>query len=415
MKTRSYSFTLVSLVFFVLSVLAGCGLVGDSGEVAPQLQETWLSKMIRSVPAEIDYGYLMFANQRASREVAGATDFRGLDFADYSWLKDIPWTYEALPSNPMFDGYSQSAFETFGVNTLLFDYGMWSAFYGTPIPPFSITTGGLNDPSGLLARLSEAGYRSETHSGVEFAYFVHDDEFPVSLRVMTDHPLRGVLRNMNAVTTTGDRLMVAREVGTLQRVIDADAGDTASLWNEESWRMLTQVAGDELLAGVLISPDFVGSGQAIEASMVRTPSELRDDWKRYVVGPGEWGTLMPYTAAALGYGVQDGMERTVIALYHPDTQSAEHNAAELKRRWESAQLDVRRHSNSGPDIPFSEICGPLDTETVTHSNASILIASCAVVERNPVQVFGTTGRDFWQGLIWHHELHMHTLCRMWRS
>ena len=115
---------------------------------------------------------------------------------------------------------------------------------------------------------------------------------------------------------------------------------------------------------------------------------------------------MPYTALALGYGVQDGMERTVIALYHPDPQSAEHNAEELKRRCESAHLYVRRHSNSGPDIPFSELCGPLDTETVTHSNASILIASCAVVERNPVQEVGTAGGDFWQGLIWHHELHI---------
>ena len=109
MKTHDYSCILVSLVSVAFLVLVGCVLTGDLEEGMPELRETWLSELIRSVPSEMDGGYLMFANWKTAREVAGASDFRGLDFADYSWLKNIPWTYEALPSNLMFGGYSQSA------------------------------------------------------------------------------------------------------------------------------------------------------------------------------------------------------------------------------------------------------------------------------------------------------------------
>ena len=330
------------LASIAVLLLVGCGLTGDSVGSAPDLEETWLSEMIRSAPSDADANYLMFANYKAAREVAGATDFKGPDFGDWSWLENTPWTYEALPSNPMFDGYSQETFQTFGVNTLLFDHSIWSEIYNTPNPAFSITTGGLNDPGGLPGRLAEAGYRSDTHSGVGYSYFLREDELPVSSRLIVDSPLRGVLKNLNVVVSSRDVFMAAQEVGELQRLIDAGAGDGASLWDEEPWRVLTQAVGNDLLGGVLIRPEFVGSGLAIEASMIRTLDELREDWERYTVGPDKWGTLMPYTASLIGYGVHDGVERTVVALYHPAPESAEHNAAELKRRWESACLDVRK-------------------------------------------------------------------------
>ncbi|MCY4654391.1 MAG: hypothetical protein OXC95_14650, partial [Dehalococcoidia bacterium] len=143
-------------------LLIGCGPTGDSTGSAPDMEETWPSEMIRSVPSDTDANHLTFTNHQAACEVAGATDFKGLDFGAWSWLENTPWTYEALPSNPMFDGYSEGAVETFGVNTLLFDHSIWSEYYNTPNPAFSITTGGLNNPGGLPGRLAEAGYRSGT-------------------------------------------------------------------------------------------------------------------------------------------------------------------------------------------------------------------------------------------------------------
>ena len=398
-------FRLGPLLCVAVFLIFGCVLAGDPADRAPALPENWLSQMIRSVPSDVDLDYLMFTNHQAAREVAGATDFKGIDFVDWSWLENVPWTYDALPANPMFSGFSQEAVQTIGVNTLLFDHGIWSAYYGTPKSHFSITTRGLNDPGGLSKRLSEAGYRPGIHSGVEFAYFLHEDEKPVSSGVVMDHPLRGILRDTNAVGTVGNRLMVASEVATMQRLIDVELGASSSLWSEEPWRVLAQTVGDELLGGVLIHPEFVGSGSSIEASMERTPAELREDWERYTEGPDEWGTLMPYTASILGYGVHEGVERTIVAVYHPDPGGAEHNAAELKRRWNSAHLDVRKHSIGGEDIPFSELCGPLETRTEVHTNASILIASCTIIERSPIAAVGTGGRDFWQGPISHHELH----------
>ena len=105
----------------------------------------------------------------------------------------------------------------------------------------------------------------------------------------------------------------------------------------------------------------------------------------------------------IGYGVLYGAESTIIAMYHPDPDGAERNAEELKRRWESARLDLRRFSDS--DIPFSELCSPLETRFETYGNSSVLIATCPTIEwSNPTSI-GTLGRDFWKGLVAHHELH----------
>lgn len=90
-------------------------------------------------------------------------------------------------------------------------------------------------------------------------------------------------------------------------------------------------------------------------------------------------------------------------MYHPDPDSAERNATELKRRWESARLDLSRFSES--DIPFAELCAPLETRIEAYENSSVLIATCPTIERSNPTLTGTLGRDFWNGLVTHHELH----------
>ena len=75
--------------------------------------------------------------------------------------------------------------------------------------------------------------------------------------------------------------------------------------------------------------------------------------------------------------------------------------------WNSARLDLRRYASSDSrfDILFSELCSPLETRTETYAETSILIATCPAIEQSDPTLTGTLGRDFWKGLVEHHELH----------
>ena len=225
------------------------------------------------------------------------------------------------------------------------------------MPPFSITAGGLKDQQHIYAKLGEAGFNTTFHYGLLLLYFWRDG--PPAPKELMEHPMGTSLLDLNAIAPIGNRLAVAREVETLERIIEAQDGKVDSLWDKVPWRVLTQSVGDELLGGVLIPPEYVVSRTATGSGFGRSADERLEDWERYADGPDTWGTLEPYTALVMGYSVPYGVESTIIAMYHPDPDSAERNTAELKRRWKSARLDLRRFS--GPDVQFAQLCAPLET------------------------------------------------------
>ena len=398
----------IFLAAVMLVCAVGCGLWDDAGP-PPDLPETWLSEIIRTVPSDMGAEHLMFANPEAARVEADATDFQGLDTVFGSGgLSSIPWTYDGLPDMPLFTSYhSGYAVETLGLDTLVFDQGIWDSK-----PIFSITIGGLDDPPNLSTRLMEVEYKADAHGETSFLYFWRDK--PPAPRFQKEHPMRMTVLNLNAIALIEDKLVIAMKPPMLEGLIDVQEGNAPSLWDEESWRVLTRMVGDELLGGALLSPEYVASRTETGTFINRSAEERLEDWERYASGPDAWGTLEPYTALVLGYSVRDEVEGATIAMYHPDPDSAERNAAELKRRWESAHLDLRRYIYSGPsdqsldpeyDIPFSELCSPLETRTETYAEASILIATCPAIEQSDPTLTGTLGRDFWKGLVEHHELH----------
>lgn len=388
------------LAAVTLVCAVGCGLWGGSGP-PPDLPETWLSDLIRTVPSDMGSDYLLFANYAEARLAADATGFEGFDTFIAEGQGSIPWTYAMLPAKGMFMSYSESAREIIGLDPLGLDQGIWSPLEGSSKPPYSITSGGLEDSQNIYTRLGEAGFNTTFHYGVLLLHFWRDD--PPALKEMMEHPIGTSLFHLNAIAPIGDRLAIARRVETLERVVAAHDGAEASLWDKVSWRVLTQSVGDELLGGALIPPEYVVSRTATGSEFGRSAEERLEDWERYAVGPDAWGTLEPYTALVVGYGVRYGVEGTTIAMYHPDADGAERNADELKRRWEAARLDLRRLS--GPDVPFSELCSPLETRTLAFDKSSILIAFCPAIEQSNPTLIGTLGRDFWKGLVGHHELH----------
>ena len=384
----------------ILVCVVGCGLLDDPGP-PPDLPESWLSEIIRTVPSDMGADYLLFANYHEARLAADATGFKGFDTFISEGPESVPWTYGMLPTKSMFVSYSESAREIIGLDTLGLDQGIWSSVEGSSKPPFSITAGGLKDQQYIYTRLGEAGFNTTFHYGILSLYFWRNG--PPALRELMEHPMGTSLLELNAIALIEDRLAVAREIETLERIIEVHDGAKASLWDEPHWRVLTQSVGDELLGGALIPPEYVTSRSATGSGFGRSAEQRLEDWERYATGSDAWGTLEPYSTLVIGYGVLYGAESTIIAMYHSDPDSAEGNAAELKRRWESAQLDLRRFADS--DIPFAELCAPLETRVETYENSSVLIASCPAIGRSNPTLIGTLGRDFWKGLVTHHELH----------
>ncbi len=384
----------------ILVCATGCGLWNDPGP-PPELPETWLSEIIHAVPSDMSADYLLFADYETARWEADAPGFGGFDTFIAKGPGSVPWTYGMMPEKGMFTSYSQPAREVVGLDTLGLDQGIWSPIEGSSKPPFSITAGGLEDSRHIYTRLGEAGFNTTFHYGILLSYFWRDG--PPALRELMEHPMGTSLLELNAIAPIEDRLAVARKVETLERIIEVHDGKVSSLWDEPDWRVLTQSAGDELLGGALIPPEYIVSRTATGRWLGRSADERLEDWERYTVGPNAWGTLEPYTALAVGYGVPYGSESAIIAMYHPDPEGAERNAEELKRRWESARLDLSRFE--GPDIPFTELCAPLETRVETYGSSSILIAACPAIEQSSPTLIGTLGRDFWKGLVTHHELH----------
>ena len=372
----------ISIAVVTLVCAVSCGFWEDSGP-PPDLPETWLSDLIRTVPSDMGADYLLFANYAEARLAADATGFEGFDTFIAEGPGSVPWTYEMLPAKGMFMSYSESARDIIGLDPLGLDQGIWSPVEGSSMQPFSITVGGLEDSQHIYTRLGEAGFKTNFHYGILLLYFWRDD--PPALKEMMEHPMGTSLLNLNAIAPIGDRLAMSRRVETLERIIEVHDGSEASLWDEVPWRVLTQSIGDELLGGALIPPEYVVSRTAMGSGFGRSGEERLEDWERYASGPDAWGTLEPYTALVVGYGVRYGAEGTTIAMYHSDPDSAERNADELKRRWESARLDLRRFS--GPDVPL------------------VLIAFCPAIEQSNPTLMGTLGRDFWKGLVEHHVLH----------
>ncbi len=378
----------------------GCGFWNESG-LPPDLPDSWLSELIRIIPSDMGADYLLFANYHEARLAADATGFEGFDTFIAEGPGSVPWTYEMLPTKGMFMSYSESARDIIGLDTLGLDQAIWSPVEGSSNPPFSITAGGLEDQQHIYTRLSEADFKTIFHYGILLLYFWRD--YPPALKEMMDHPIGTSLFNLNAIAPIGDRLAVSRKIETLERIIEVHDGSEASLWDEVPWRVLIQSAGDELLGGALLPPEYVVSRMATGNGFGRSGEERLEDWGRYASGPDAWGMLEPYTALVVGYGVRYGAEGTTIAMYHPDPESAERNADELKLRWESARLDLRRFS--GPDVPFTELCSPLETRTLVFDKSSVLTLFCPAIEQSNPTLIGTLGRDFWKGLVEHHELH----------
>ncbi|MCY4654575.1 MAG: hypothetical protein OXC95_15585, partial [Dehalococcoidia bacterium] len=393
----------IFLTAVTLACAVGCGLWGDSGP-PPELPETWLSEMLQTVPAQTDIShrlrYLWIASYEAGR-VPLPMGYDSEKDAPYV----IPWGTIGAPPGDYWNSWPL-LIDTTGLNILYRDQAVWihGEFFG-------IHTGELGEPAEIRARLSDTGYERYYHRGVEYYRFVPD-----YYSARDKHPYGSILYMLvNNIAFVDERKMItSRHTEDLKKVIDAREGLVQSMGDEERWRTLAKASGDEILGGLLIAPEYVMRPFETEnwGRGIRTRSDILEDWARYAEGPDAWGMLEPYTASAIGYTLRDGAAGTLIALYHPDPEAADRNAVELKHRWKSAHMALRneetftttQESSQGPDIPFTEMCAPLETRTLVFDESSVLLANCTAIEREAI-FGGAGGYDFYWGVFNYHELH----------
>ena len=394
---------LVVFAMFLLTFALGCDHQDDSPDDLP---DTWLSDMLRTVPAQTylptHLSYLWIANYEGGRVPLpmGYPE----DIVPYG----MHWGTIGAPPGEYWNS-RPLIMDAIGLDFFYRDQSVWiyEDFFG-------VHTGELGDPAQIYGRLLDAGYDRYHHRGVEYYRLAtslgsaekKNPQYGTSLYFL-----------VNSISFLDNRTLVtARHPRDLKRIIDAREGLVRSMWDEERWRTLAKATGDEILGGLLIAPEYVMSPFETEDGAI---TELRywagdlKDWSRYAEGPDAWGTLEPYTASAIGYTVRDGAAGTLIALYHPDPEAADRNAVELKHRWKTAHMDLRGEPTGlnaaqahmrGEDIPFTEMCAPLETRTLVFDESSVLLANCTAIEREAI-LSGAGGYDFYWGVFNYDELH----------
>ena len=263
----------IFLTAVILVCTVGCEPSDDSGNSTDNLPETWLSDMLRSVPAQTDLPrhlrYLWVANYEAALT---QSDLIQIDGAYLSWYLIIP------PGNYAHMPRQEKAL--LGLDFLDRDQAAWIYEHF-----FRINMGELGDTAQIRKRLSDVGYELYDYKGVDYYRFATsidsaEDKHPGGVMFYTD---------LNNIAFVDDGMLVTSlNAKHIQLILDVREGLVPSMWEEERWRTLAKVVGDELLGGLLIGPEYFMGPFEPERYVIggeRTGEETLEDWSRYAEGP----------------------------------------------------------------------------------------------------------------------------------
>ena len=365
-----------------LSIVSALLMVTCSQGSEDEPTDNWLLEAIRTVPDDYGLWNLMFTNREQARLLADAKDFGGIPVMLEG--ESIPWTYEALAHPPEMLGNIVAVHEQMGIDFQLTDYTIWVDQPFHNVPRFMMAEGGFHDADELSSTLEDMGYRTSSHHGVTYYHWIVGDK--MNLRRIREHGTSAYpWFGLNTIAPIGKRLILAQRAEWTKNLIDVHHGSRPSLYDLEHYRELTQAVGDDLLAGAFVTPELA---TWIWTDLDWKPVERLD---QYISGPKAWGDLEPYTVAVVGSAIQDGETHTMVALHYSDPDGAARNAAELKRRWDSAYFhigELTTFSSASKEPrprrePFASYCTSLQTRTVVINQASVLVGTCRTFERTP--------------------------------
>ncbi len=320
-----------------------------------------------------------FADHAASRTSTGLGDVRG--YEDYTELDEGERNrfYEGVSgAQSDLSGWGTLMPEKYGFDPWAFDLGVWASIGNRPTPRFTVTEGGL-DAVTVSERLETLGqqeealaYQKANYKGT--TYYTRSEDYLFPLR--TDAPW--VNAALNRVVVEDDRILAAPATFIIEDLIDVRAGDAPNLLESDAHLSLAREVGEGLIGGVFVTSAWIAEHAighygghhrvGLTTCCGIDPSAL----DVYLQGPQSWKTLSDFDLALFGYRVFGESHKTIIALHYPNPATAEKDAQELKKRWDSFHLEI-------DIIRVSDFCSPLSVRVVRKETASMLIGTCDVI------------------------------------
>ena len=360
--------------------------------IIPPTPQSRLELALSWVPLEYADVFIEFADHAASRKSTGLEDARG--YADYTELDEVEGNrfYEGVGNTHRdLTELATSASEKYGFDPWAFDLGVWAPIVNRPTPNFTVTEGGF-DAATVSEKLEAFGqqeealaYQKTDYKGT--TYYTRSEDYRFPLR--TEPPL--VYSALNRVVVEDDRILAAPATFIIEDLIDVREGDAPNLLESEAHLSLAREVGEGLIGGAFLPPAWIAEN-AIGHSSRGDYGVDPDVLDVYLKGPERWGTLSDYDLALFGYRVLGDSHKTVIALYYPDPATAEKDAEELKKRWDSFHVNI-------DILPVSNLCSPLSVRVVRKERASMLIGACDVISTENESLF-SHGPDLWYVLTY---------------
>ena len=288
--------------------------------------------------------------------------------------------------------------EMFNYSLREFDLGVWHWDFGYKRPHFMVSEG-ISDVDGLLRGLAEQGFEETEHNGTPYWRIYEDYGYDIK-----NHPIRVLFSSWNRVALMDNRLITAPATSIIENLIDLQKGKAASLLGSPPHLALSRAAGDGLIGGVFLTPDWIAehaigsfrysNRQRCSPTTVGVCEWFSDALDMHLTGPDAWGKLSPYNVALLGYRVHDSAEETVIALHYADPDAARRDADELEKRWNSFNLFVEL------GVPVTDSCAPLSATIEEAEDFSVLLATCPVIRSVEDDDVFMPGPDLWIHLFY---------------
>jgi hypothetical protein len=336
----------------------------------PSIQpENNLGQALAKIPLRFADKPIEFADYSAFRAATGLEDARGLEGiakldreTRRRWFEGGVFWHEDLKDSP------DTLNELVGLDIYDLDLGIWTRGPEVQERSFVLFKGPF-DEQDIQDNLLGLDYQEQSYQGIR--YFGLHEDFAASIR----HPLRLASLPINRIAFVEDWLLAAPATGNLEDLIDVNVQDGPGLLSNEAHRTLAEVAGNGLIGGVLVTPEWITENWNTRVSV--GPADRLD---RYTQEPERWENLSPYSLALFGYRVQEGKEETLIALFYPDPSAAQNDVDTLLHRWNSFYYEP-----FGPiwtpetETKATRSCSSLSASTIQSTDASVLLASCQVI------------------------------------
>ena len=290
---------------------------------------------------------ILFADYAGSRAATGLEGVQGIDDVLSAENPDaMRRIYEGIAIDVDFLSRTVTLKDRVGLDVYAFDRSIWSSEPRHEAPGFLLIQGKF-DIENVIDNLMELDYTKDSHMGAD--YYRLGDDFGYSIA----HPLRGLGLTLNRVAWLDPWLAAARSTGIVAGLIDVQRGRASGLLTSESHRALAEAVGEGLTGGAFLPPQWVLENW----NTVNTGPVERLD--RYMKGAGRWDRLSPYSLALFGYRAWEDAEETVVALFYTDPTAAEHDAKELKKRWDGFHYTTDRSNGRDPGSPGNGVLFPL--------------------------------------------------------